>query len=339
MSRNRQDGQDSATISAAVILPAYNEELTIGRTLREFYEVIPDAFFCVVDNNSTDNTAGNALDTLRDLEAEGIVLREERQGKGNAVRRALMDIDADVYILVDADCTYPADQLPELLHPIMAGEADLVCGDRLSGGDYFRENHRPFHTVGNRLVQHLVNRITGRKFKDIMTGYRVMSRNFVRVYPITIEGFQLETDMNLFAAQARMRVVEVPVRYRDRPEGSVSKLRTFQDGIRILWGIFTIFRYCSPLAFFSATAALFTLGSLLSGGIVVGEWLQTHYITHIPLAILAVSLGILAAISLGVGFVLDAITYRYRLELEARIQSITERRFMPGHSRKIRKVL
>ncbi|MDR1489540.1 MAG: glycosyltransferase family 2 protein [Desulfovibrio sp.] len=311
----------------AVILPAYNEEQTIGRTMREFHSVAPDAFFCVVDNNSTDRTADNARDMLRELQAEGVVLREERQGKGNAVRRALTDVDADVYVLADADCTYPAGQLPELLAPVMEGTADMVCGDRLSGGDYFKENRRLFHGFGNRLVQGLVNRVSGRRFKDIMTGYRVMSRDFVRIYPIITEGFQLETDMTLFAAQARMRVLEIPIRYRDRPVGSVSKLHTFRDGVRILWSIFTLFRYCSPLTFFSLVAALFALCSLLSGGVVIGEWLQTRYITHVPLAILAVSLGILAAISLGTGFVLDAFTHQRRLDLEIRIQSNATRRF------------
>jgi glycosyltransferase involved in cell wall biosynthesis len=319
--------RDIAEVSIAVILPAYNEEPTVGRTLREFHSVAPGAFFCVVDNNSTDRTADNARDMLRELKAKGVVLREERQGKGNAVRRALMDVDADVYVLADADCTYPADQLPELLAPIVEGEADMVCGDRLSGGDYFRQNRRLFHGFGNRLVQSLVNRISGRDFKDIMTGYRVMSRDFVRLYPIIIEGFQLETNMSLFAAQARMRVLEIPIRYRDRPEGSVSKLRTFRDGVRVLWSIFTLFRYCSPLIFFSLVAALFALGSLASGGVVIGEWLQTRYITHVPLAILAVSLGILSAISLGTGFVLDAFTHQRRLDLEIRVQRTATRRF------------
>lgn len=214
--------------SIAVILPAYNEELTIAGTLRAFHAVMPDAFFYVVDNNSTDATAHIAEETLANLGAQGGLLHEARQGKGNAVRRAFFEIDADVYVLVDADMTYPAEALPQLVAPILAGEADMVYGDRLSEGDYARQNRRTFHGFGNSLVQGLVNAVSGTHFTDIMTGYRALSRAFVKSYPVLVEGFQLETDISLFAAQARLRVLGIPIRYVDRPEGSYSKLNTFR---------------------------------------------------------------------------------------------------------------
>lgn len=313
--------------SIAVILPAYNEELTIAGTLRAFHAVMPDAFFYVVDNNSTDATAHIAEETLANLGAQGGLLHEARQGKGNAVRRAFFEIDADVYVLVDADMTYPAEALPQLVAPILAGEADMVYGDRLSEGDYARQNRRTFHGFGNSLVQGLVNAVSGTHFTDIMTGYRALSRAFVKSYPVLVEGFQLETYISLFAAQARLRVLGIPIRYVDRPEGSYSKLNTFKDGFRVLSTIFTIFRQCNPLVFFSFVAACCVVLSVLCGAVVIGEWLTTHFVTRVPLAVLSVAFGLLGAIALGTGFTLDAINYHRRLQLEAHLQQSTTPRF------------
>ncbi len=309
--------------SIAIILPAYNEELTIAGTLRDYHAVMPDAFFYVINNNSTDNTVAIAEETLKSLGAAGGILHERRQGKGNAVRRAFLEIDADVYILTDADMTYPAEALPALIKPILAGEADMVYGDRLSEGDYAKENRRSFHGFGNSLVQWLVNTVSGEHFTDIMTGYRALSRTFVKSYPIMVEGFQLETDMCLFAANARLRVLGIPIRYVDRPAGSVSKLNTFRDGFRVLSTIFTLFRQCSPLAFFSIVAACCVTLSILGGAVVISEWLETHFVTRLPLAVLSVAFGLLGGIALGTGFTLDAINYQRRIQLEERIQRNT----------------
>ncbi|RXF77246.1 glycosyltransferase [Desulfovibrio sp. DS-1] len=304
----------------AIIIPAYNEAQTVAETMKAFHAVCPTAALYVVDNNSQDATADIAAETLQRLGATGRVLREWRQGKGNAVRRAFLEVDADVYVLTDADMTYPAEQLPELLAPVLEGKADMVCGDRRSHGDYSRENTRPFHGVGNRLVQYLVNVTSGTQLVDIMTGYRVLSRLFVRCYPIVVEGFQIETDMTLFAAQARMRIVEIPVRYVNRPEGSFSKLNTFRDGARVLRTIFTVFNHCNPLAFSMLVAFFLAVGSILAGSVVITEWLTTSYITHVPLAVLAVALGLLSATFLGTGILLNSMSYQRKLDLERVIQ-------------------
>lgn len=243
------------------------------------------------------------------------------------MRRAFFEIDADVYVLVDADMTYPAEALPQLVAPILAGEVDMVYGDRLSEGDYARQNRRTFHGFGNNLVQGLVNVVSGSHFTDIMTGYRALSRAFVKSYPVLVEGFQLETDITLFAAQARLRVLGIPIRYVDRPEGSYSKLNTFKDGFRVLSTIFTIFRQCNPLVFFSFVAACCVGLSILCGSVVIGEWLATHFVTRVPLAVLSVAFGLLGAIALGTGFTLDAVNYHRRLQLEALLQQNTTPRF------------
>lgn len=300
----------------AIILPAYNEDVTIEDVIRAFHAEIPEAGIFVIDNNSSDDTAETAKRVLRELGASGAVLVEKRQGKGNAVRRAFLEVDADIYVMVDADNTYPAHQVHELIAPIAAGRADMVVGDRRSHGDYSRENKRPLHNFGNNLVQWLVRAVSGTEVTDIMSGYRAMSRQFVQCYPILIEGFQLETDMCLFAAQARMRTMETPVQYVDRPHGSISKLNTFQDGARVLICIFDMFRYFNPMLFFVICSSFFILLSLACGSVVIHEWLTTHYINHVPLALLAVALGLLGIISLATGVVLDAIRYNSRRELE-----------------------
>ena len=220
----------SPNIKIAVVLPAYNEALTIKATLEEFHKALPTANLYVIDNNSTDESGKIAKDTLVTLGNCGKVFFEPWQGKGNAIRRAFYEIDADIYLMVDADATYPAEQCHELIAPVVRGEADMVVGDRLSDGDYNRENNRPFHNFGNHLVVNLVSFVGKLKFNDVMSGYRAMNRTFVRNYPLTVPGFQLETDLSLFAAINRYRVKEVPIRYKNRPEGSASKLDTYRDG-------------------------------------------------------------------------------------------------------------
>ena len=192
----------------AIILPAYNEELTLRDTMLEFHAVLPHAAIYVVDNNSTDATAAIAAETLGQLDCTGALISEPRQGKGFAVRRAFIDVDADIYVLADADLTYPAQSAPAMIDAVRSNAADMVVGDRHSEGHYQRENQRPLHNFGNRLVQSLVNRLFGSRLVDIMSGYRVCSRQFVKNYPILVSGFQLETDMTLHALQTRFRILD-----------------------------------------------------------------------------------------------------------------------------------
>lgn len=299
-----------------IILPAYNEEVTIRSTIESFHAALPGARIYVVNNNSTDTTRQIAEATLRDHGIDGAVIDEPRQGKGNAVRRAFMGFDADVYLLADADLTYPADRAADLIRPVIEGRADMVVGDRRSGGHYASENKRPFHNFGNRLVQSLVNRLFGSNLADIMSGYRALSRRFVKTYPILVEGFQLETDMTLHALNKRLQILELPVEYRDRPSGSTSKLSTFSDGAKVIFTIAQILRFYRPLVFFGLLALLFGLAGLIAAIPVFEDWITTRYISHVPLAVLAAALEIVAISLFGIGLVLDSIAYHERQRSE-----------------------
>ena len=300
----------------AVILPAYNEEQTIAGTIADFFRAVPDAEIVIINNNSSDQTRRIAEQTLGDLNVKGCVIDEPRAGKGNAVRRAFLEVDADVYVLADADQTYPAERVHDLIRPIVDGRADMVVGDRHSGGDYARENKRIFHGIGNRLVQGLVNKLFRARLVDIMSGYRAFNRLFVKSYPVLVEGFEIETDMTLHALHKRFRILEVPVEYRDRPEGSVSKLNTFSDGAKVLFAIAQILRYYQPLMFFSAIAGLACLAGLVAAVPVLQDWFNYRYIYHVPLAILASALEILAMMLLGIGLMLDSVAHQQRMEYE-----------------------
>ncbi len=194
----------------AIILPAFNEAQVIEAAIRDFHAAMPDAEIWVVNNNSTDDTEQVARDTMKQAGNNGGIIVEPRQGKGNAVRRAFHDVDADIYVLADADLTYPADRLADLIQPVAEGKAEMVVGDRHSAGHYLKENKRPLHNFGNRLVQSLVNFLFSANLVDIMTGYRVSSRSFVKNYPILVEGFEIETDMTLHALDKKFRIVEIP---------------------------------------------------------------------------------------------------------------------------------
>lgn len=321
----------SSPLHIAIILPAYNEAATIAATIRSFHEALPDAEIVVVDNNSKDETNRVAKQTLDELAANGRILQESRQGKGNAVRRAFLEVEADIYVMADADLTYPADRVHDLIRPVAEGKADMVVGDRHSGGHYAAENKRRLHGFGNHLVQRLVNRLFGARLVDIMSGYRAFTRSFVKTYPILVEGFQIETDMTLHALNRRMRIMELPVEYRDRPEGSVSKLNTVSDGIKVIFTISRILRHYKPLAFFSVLSAVFCVAGLMAATPVVEEWMQMQYITRIPLAVLAASLEIVAFLLLGVGVILDSLTYheRHRAELHY-LQVVQQERIEPS---------
>ena len=227
----------------AVLIPCYNESQTIAKVVKDYREALPEAVIYVYDNNSTDHTDEAAR------EAGAIVRYEYRQGKGNVIRSMFRDIDAECYLMIDGDDTYPAENARSMVNHILSGRADMVIGDRLSS-TYFTENKRPFHNTGNRLVRGLINTIFTSDIKDIMTGYRAFNYEFVKSFPILSKGFEIETEMSIHALDKNFKLLEVPVTYRDRPAGSVSKLNTYKDGFRVLKTIARLFRDYKPFAFF-----------------------------------------------------------------------------------------
>ncbi len=307
--------------SIAVILPAYNEELTIADTILDFHRELPSAMIVVVNNASTDNTVAVARRTIDELSILGVVIDEPRAGKANAVRIGLKTFDADIYVMADADLTYPAKHVHELIRPIEENMADLVVGDRISQGRYREENKRQFHNVGNQVVCTLVNRLFQADLKDIMSGYRALSRRFAHNYPILVEGFQLETDMTLHALDKRFRITEIPVEYRDRPAGSSSKLHTFRDGARVLTTILDIFRHYRPLLFFGTIALLLLTSAFIFSVPVIKDWIEHSYIYHVPLAILSSALVLLSTLTMSVGLILDSIAYQHRMDYERNINT------------------
>ena len=314
---------DAATLEAAetapaakghvaVLIPCYNEELTVGEVIDDFRQVLPGTSIYVYDNNSSDRTAQVARE-------HGAQVRfEPRQGKGVTVRQMFRDIEADCYLLVDGDSTYPADAAPALINPILAGEADMTVGDRLSNGSYAQENQRPFHDFGNNLVRWLIRLMYGYAFHDVMTGYRAFSRVFVRSLPVVSRGFQLECEISIHAVDKGWRIKEVPIDYRDRPAGIVSKLSTVSDGVRVLMAIGSLFKDYLPFKFFSLVAAVFVALGLAAGIPVVAEFAQTGYVSKVPSAILAVGLVFCGALAFSTGCILDTVAKatRKRWELD-----------------------
>ena len=284
----------------AVLVPCYNEAVTIAKVVRDFREALPEATVYVYDNNSTDGTAELAA------AAGAVVRRESRQGKGNVVRSMFRDVDAEVYLMVDGDDTYPAEAAGELVAPIAADEADMTVGDRLSNGSYGKENDRPFHGFGNDLVRWLIRLIYGYSFDDVMTGYRAFSRAFVKTMPVMSAGFQVETEISIWAVDRRWRVADVPVDYRDRPEGSVSKLSTVGDGM-LVW----------------LSLVLVALG-LLAGLPVVGDWLETGLVPRLPSAVLAIALVLCGALSATAGLILDTVAKSHRRQWELSVYQVME---------------
>lgn len=285
--------------SVAVLIPCYNEELTVARVIQSFRRVLPDADIYVYDNNSRDRTAEIAR------ENGAIVRHEPRQGKGNVVRSMFRDIDADYYVMVDGDDTYPAEFALDLLAPLRHGEADMAIGDRLSNGSYVKENKRAFHDFGNHLVQGLIGALFKNEIRDIMTGYRAFNRYFVKTIPILSSGFEIETEMSIHALDKKFLICEIPIDYRDRPEGSTSKLNTYSDGIRVLGTILTLFKDYKPLPFFSTVALVSLVLGLLVGIPVIEEFISTSYITKVPSAILALGLVLISIMLFLNGLVLD----------------------------------
>lgn len=299
----------------AVLIPCYNEELTVEKTVSDFKRVLPDADIYVYNNNSKDRTKELAL------KAGAIVKDEYRQGKGAVVRSMFRDIDADVYIMVDGDDTYPAEEVDGLIKPVLEGKADMVIGDRLSS-TYYTENKRPFHNFGNSLVKGLINFLFKSDLNDIMTGYRSFSKKFVKCMPVMSDGFQIETEMTIFALTNNMQVVNVPITYRDRPEGSESKLNTFSDGYKVLLTLFNLFKDNRPFLFFGCLSLIIFILGLVVGIPVIDEFIKTAYITKVPSAILAAALMINAFLLMSVGIILDAIKNQNRYLFECHMNDI-----------------
>lgn len=296
--------------TVAVLIPCYNEAVTIGKVIDDFKRVLPDADIYVYDNNSKDDTAAIAED-------HGAIVRTEpRQGKGNVVRQMFREIDADYYIMVDGDDTYPAEAAPRLLEPLMNDTADMTVGDRLSNGTYGEENDRAFHGFGNNLVRWLIKVIYGYAFDDVMTGYRAFNRIFVKTMPVLSEGFQIETELSIHAVDKRFRIVDVPIEYRDRPEGSYSKLSTFGDGAKVLRAIASLFKDHKPMAFFGWLALILIVLGLIAGIPVIAEYFQTGLVPRIPTAILAIALVICGALSFTAGIILDTVAKTGRKQWE-----------------------
>lgn len=296
--------------TVAVLIPCYNEAVTIGKVIDDFKRVLPDADIYVYDNNSKDDTAAIAED-------HGAIVRTEpRQGKGNVVRQMFREIDADYYIMVDGDDTYPAEAAPRLLEPLMNDTADMTVGDRLSNGTYGEENDRAFHGFGNNLVRWLIKVIYGYAFDDVMTGYRAFNRIFVKTMPVLSKGFQIETELSIHAVDKRFRIVDVPIDYRDRPEGSYSKLSTFGDGAKVLRAIASLFKDHKPMAFFGWLALILIVLGLIAGIPVIAEYFQTGLVPRFPTAILAIALVICGALSFTAGIILDTVAKTGRKQWE-----------------------
>ena len=312
-------GEGAREPSVAVLIPCYNEAVTIGKVVDDFKRVLPDASIYVYDNNSSDDTGRIAR------EHGAIVRREPRQGKGNVTRQMFRDVDADYYLMVDGDDTYPAEAAPELLAPLMADEADMVVGDRISNGSYDEENKRAFHGAGNKLVRTLIKWIYGFKYSDVMTGYRAFNRFFVKTMPVTSDGFEIETELSIHAVDKGWRIIEVPIEYRDRPEGSQSKLNTVADGARVLKMIFSLFKDYRPLALFSIIGLIFCVAGLAVGIPVIVEFLQTGLVPRLPSALLAVALIFVGVLSFAVGLILDTVVKGTRKQYELQVTRTYER--------------
>ena len=294
----------------AVLIPCYNEELTIEKVIKDFKRELPDADIYVYNNNSKDKTEEIARKN------GAIVVNEYKQGKGNVVRSQFRDIDADIYVMVDGDDTYPAEFIHKLIEPVKNRQADMAIGDRLSNGTYQKENKRPFHEFGNNLVKKAINILFDTDLKDIMTGYRVFNKRFVKNMTVLSPKFEIETEMSLYALDKKYIIKEIPIEYRDRPEGSSSKLNTVSDGIKVVKTIARMFKDYRPFKFFGIIALIFFALGLLVGIPVLVEFFKTTYITKVPSAILATGCMSLASVAFQCGIILDTITRQHREDYE-----------------------
>ena len=301
----------------AVLIPCYNEAKTIEKVVSDFRKALPEAAVYVYDNNSTDGTAAIA-------ESAGAIVRHEyKQGKGNVIRRMFREIDAEAYIMADGDDTYPADAAPELVRPVLERNADMVVGDRLSS-TYFTENKRPFHNFGNVLVRKSINVLFKNNIKDIMTGYRAFSYEFVKTFPVLSKGFEIETEMSIHAIDKNMLVENVVIEYRDRPEGSESKLNTYSDGFKVMKTILKLYKNYKPLGFFGCIA-------LILAGVAIGffipiavKFIRTGYVPNFPTLIVCCFTMLAAIQSLFAGMTLQTMLHKNRQDFEMNLQQVAE---------------
>ena len=289
----------------AVLIPCYNESQTIKKVIEDYKAVLPDAVIYVYDNNSKDNT-----DKIAE-EAGAIVRYEYKQGKGNVIRSMFRDIDAECYLMIDGDDTYPAENAREMVNIILEKKADMVIGDRLSS-TYFEENKRPFHNTGNRLVRGLINSLFKNNVRDIMTGYRAFNQGFVKHFPVLSKGFEIETEMTIHALDKNFLMKEVPVTYRDRPEGSESKLNTYSDGFKVIKKIFMLFRDYRPFLFFSYLAVFIAIISSVLFVPILIEFIETGLVPKFPTLIGSGVLFIIAILFWISGIILEVIVKKHR---------------------------
>ncbi|MBO5095066.1 MAG: glycosyltransferase [Lachnospiraceae bacterium] len=297
----------------AVLIPCYNEAPTIEKVIMDAKAALPEAMIYVYDNNSTDDTAQIAS------RCGAVVRQEYQQGKGNVIRRMFREIDAQCYILIDGDDTYPLEHAAEMTGRVLNHHADMVVGDRLSS-TYFSENKRPFHNFGNSLVRGSINYLFRSDIKDIMTGYRAFSYSFVKTFPVLSQGFEIETEMTIHAVYNHMQIENVVVDYRDRPQGSVSKLNTFSDGFRVLKMILRLFKTYKPLAFFSLIAAFLML---LAAGFFIPvfiKFLETHLVLQIPTLVVCGFVTLAAIQSFFAGLILSNMSENNRRDFEYQLQ-------------------
>lgn len=302
----------------AVLIPCYNESLTIKKVIEDWKSALPEAKIYVYDNNSTDNTAEIAMN------AGATVKYEYQQGKGNVIRRMFREIDAESYIMIDGDDTYPAEHGREMVELVLNKNVDMVVGDRLSS-TYFEENKRPFHNFGNEIVRKSINRMFKSDIKDIMTGFRAFSYNFVKTFPVLSKGFEIETEMSIHAVDKNMYVENVIVDYRDRPNGSESKLNTFSDGIKVLKTIGRLYRDYRPLGFYSFLAAILAIISTIFIIPVIITYGKTGLVPAFPTLIVCGFVYLAALLSFFCGMILASIQLRNRQEFEMELIKCEER--------------
>mgnify|MGYP004633507575 FL=1 len=293
----------------AVLIPCYNEEKTVEKVVSDFKRVLPEAVVYVYNNNSSDRTADLAA------KAGAVVRNEYMQGKGNVIRRMFREIDAQCYIMADGDDTYPAEDAPEMARLVLEQQADMVVGDRLSS-TYFTENTRPFHNLGNRLVRGSIQLLFRNNIKDIMTGYRAFSYEFVKTFPVISKGFEIETEMSIHAVNANMHLENVIIGYRDRPEGSVSKLNTYSDGMKVLKTIVKLYRVYKPLGFFGLISAFLFLLAALFFIPVLNTYAQTGLVPNFPTLIVCGFTVMASFQSLFSGLILETIRQKNRQDFE-----------------------
>lgn len=293
----------------AVLIPCYNEEKTIEKVVMDAKAALPEAIIYVYDNNSSDRTVELAL------KAGAVVRHEYMQGKGNVIRRMFREIDAECYIMVDGDDTYPMEYAPSMVEKVLTHNADMVVGDRLST-TYFTENKRPFHNFGNSIVRKSINALFDCDIKDIMTGYRAFSYSFVKTFPVMSKGFEIETEMTIHAVNNNMQVENVEVDYRDRPEGSVSKLNTYSDGMKVLFTIMRLFREYKPMRFFALLAFVLMVAAVGFFIPVLLEWFATGLVAKFPTLIVCGFVALAAVQAFFAGLILNNISQRDRKDFE-----------------------